>query len=588
MPPSFKEMADGNPTMGHWSFGSIRRTTGKIPGPGFKPSGSKTIDLAKRITPTEHVIPPDRLIDWTYSGIPGGIPARATIHRTLQPGATASEISAALSAASGSGQTVFLSAGTYNLDAQLDLRSVEDATLRGAGAGKTILNFTSGGTYSIASGPTSLFSAAIKGGTDISSGYTKGSTSITLAASPPSSFRVDNLIQIVQDDDYILVFHRTGNWAGRRNLRHTSRITGVSGNTITFATPIPHSYNAAYHPQANARPANSRMVGVENLTVRANNKMAITFGRADRCWVKGVETSGTANSAIEFRASSQCEVRRCYVHDAYGFPDQSDGYGIFLFYGSSYCRIEDNIGHNMANVVLMNGASGNAILYNFDWALASGGREWIRPSINSNHGPHGIMNLFEGNAVARFQNDGYHGSTSHGLLFRNHIHGIHPDGWEQERRLVDLARGSYFHSLIGNVIGSPSWTPKYYELTGSPGHYDNSCIYILGYPNMGNTTLEPATDWENYSGSYPDEKVAATLLRHGNYDYYNRSVVWDGAIVSRVIPASLIYSSKPEYFGSLQWPPIGPDVGGLVNDIPAKARWNAYTTEKNIECLFGD
>ena len=596
----FADTSTGTPTSWQWSFGDGSTSTAQNPSHAYASAGSYAVTMiasnaSDSDTTTQTVsvmtsdlLPDDRIIDWTYAGVPGGIPARTTTFRTLGPGATAAEINAAVTAASGSGQVVFLAAGTYNINALIDIGSVTGVTIRGAGAGRTIINSTAGGTDSIVINPRGYIDAAISGGTNIASGYTKGSTSITLASTPPSLFRVGNLIQIVQDDDYILVFHRTNNWAGNRNLRHTSRITGVNGNVVTFATPIPHSFHAAYHPQANAMSAGAVLVGIEDLTVVANNKSAITFGGADRCWVKGVETIGTGNSSIEFRSSLQCEVRRCYIHDAYGYPDQSDGYGIFLFYGSGYCRVEDNIGHRMANLVMMNGASGNAILYNFSRSGAWQGLSWISPSINCNHGPHGIMNLFEGNIIAAFQNDGYHGSTSHGMLFRNQIHGLDPDGWTQERRLVDLCRGSYYHTVVGNVIGDASWNPNYYDLTGDPGHDDNGCIYILGYPNMGNTHLTPETTWQNYTVSYPDRKVADTLLRHGNYDYYNKGVVWDDDISSRVIPDSLFYASKPLYFGSLQWPPIGPDVNGLVGGIPAKLRWDAYYVSGNLDDLLRD
>jgi hypothetical protein len=85
---------------------------------------------------------------------------------------------------------------------------------------------------------------------------------------------------------------------------------------------------------------------------------------------------------------------------------------------------------------------------------------------------------------------------------------------------------------------------------------------------------------------YPDGAVKSTLLRHGNYDYYHKDVVWDSGISSRALGASLFYSSKPAYFGSLQWPPIGPDVAGLVTPIPAQARWNAYQSSGVLSDLF--
>ena len=103
-------------------------------------------------------------------------------------------------------------------------------------------------------------------------------------------------------------------------------------------------------------------------------------------------------------------------------------------------------------------------------------------------------------------------------------------------------------------------------------------------------TAYTSVPWDGWakSTSAPDADVAGTLLRHGNYDYVNRSVVWDPGTPSRSLPASLCYDSKPAFFGSLQWPPIGPDVAGLVTPIPAVARWNAYQSSGVLADLFRD
>ena len=44
---------------------------------------------------------------------------------------------------------------------------------------------------------------------------------------------------------------------------------------------------------------------------------------------------------------------------------------------------------------------------------------------------------------------------------------------------------------------------------------------------------------------------------------------------SRALPASLYRQQKPAFLGAVPWPPIGPDVVGLVNDVPAKKRFDA-------------
>jgi hypothetical protein len=226
--------------------------------------------------------------------------------------------------------------------------------------------------------------------------------------------------------------------------------------------------------------------------------------------------------------------------------------------------------------ILYTASSCNAALYNVTWNLTAYNLTWTLAGINPNHGAHGMMNLFEGNVTEQFQNDGYHGSGSHNTLFRNWVNGLHPAN-SANRKMVDLCRWSYYHNTVGNVLGAPAWTPAAYEMTGEPDYTSQPCIYRLGYPNMGGNGL---------GAGYPDTKVKATLLRHGNYDFFNRATVWDPAITDHVIPASLVYSSKPSYFGSLPWPPIGPDVPGYVTDIPARARWNAYQASGNKRDLF--
>jgi hypothetical protein len=106
---------------------------------------------------------------------------------------------------------------------------------------------------------------------------------------------------------------------------------------------------------------------------------------------------------------------------------------------------------------------------------------------------------------------------------------------------------------------------------------------------MGSGSLTAETTLTGFTppgGTYPDSNVLATLLRHGNYDYYNNAAVWDAGITNHALPSSLFYDSKPAYFGSLAWPAIGPDVAGLVDDIPAKARWDAYGLSSDLDDLF--
>ena len=152
-----------------------------------------------------YTIPSALTYDWaTYSGIPGGIPNRTTIYQTMTTANTASQINAAITACP-DGQVVKLAAGTYNLS--INVGSNKQTTLRGNGAGSTIIN----GTISFSGS-----SFDWTGGDALASGYTKDSMSIVVAGSGalPAAYAVGNLILIDQEDDNTLVFHRSGNWAG--------------------------------------------------------------------------------------------------------------------------------------------------------------------------------------------------------------------------------------------------------------------------------------------------------------------------------------------------------------------------------------
>jgi hypothetical protein len=524
-------------------------------------------------------IPAERTYDWaTYCGIPGGIPTRTTVYMTMTTANTVSQINAAI-AACPVGQVVALAAGTYSISG---ISRKSGITVRGAGAGQTIIssggsvafNYT-GGSFNYDSGHQA-----------IASGYTKGSTAITMSSAPGAQFVVGRLIMINQDDDHTLVFPRTGNWAGTRNLRHVSRITDITGNVITFATPLPYTYVAGQNPGAQAIACSDSLFGVEDMTIDASS--GVRFLGSDRCWVKDCEIRGFDNEGIFVRDSHQIEIRRCYIHDCDGFPTQSDGYGLYAQYAVSNLLMEDCIGYHIAYGTVMNGNDSSAYLYNYMLHMGrdAATRFWQQPGFNCNHGPHSMMNLWEGNMAERWQNDAYHGSASHQTLFRNHIHGVNP-AYTLDRRIMDFCRTSYYFNAVGNIIGDSSWNPNYYDYPATTYDRTHGTMYLLGWPNMGSGSLTAETTLTGFTppgGSYPDTNVAATLIRHGNYDYYNDAVVnADGEDTE--LPNSLFYTSKPDWFGDLTWPPINPTTP-TAGDIPAKYRWDAYVESSNLDDIF--
>lgn len=540
--------------------------------------------------------------DWaTNCGVPGGIPTDRTQYgETLTAANTAAEINSAL-AGCPSGQYIALAAGTYNIG-QLTFAQLSGVTLKGAGAGQTIINTTA--TRAVVNYEQYFHE---EDGIAISSGYTKGSTSIVLASAPSAYFVVGRLIQITQDDSPdvwasgIGVYHRVGftgsyGMSATRNLRFTSRITAIDGNTITLATEIPIAFTAGLTPKAYpGRATPTSLCGLESLTIYGGGTAdrAVYWAQADRCWMKDVETYGFVGTTgvNMFWQSSQCEINRCYSHDVASYPTQADGFSYFLYYGCSCCKVENSISYRVGDSIIVNGSAGNVVVNNYDIDISRSGHGWIDQSQICNHGPHGVMNLFEANVTQRWQNDGYHGSTSHSTLFRNWVHGLCSIvASPTTRRLIDLTRGSYYHNVVGCVLGDASYSPSHYDL--DPGESPVSCCYILGYPGMDSVSMAAYTsvawaDWPK-STSVPDADVAGTLTRHANFDYLNDAVVWNDD--DHVIADSLYYASKPSWYGTLDYPAIGPDVTGYVKTTPPMWRWGNYTDggSEDVSELFRD
>ena len=122
---------------------------------------------------------------------------------------------------------------------------------------------------------------------------------------------------------------------------------------------------------------------------------------------------------------------------------------------------------------------------------------------------------------------------------------------------------SYWMSFIGNVLGAPgSMDGWVYEtrLGGKPG------IWMLG--------------WDD-APPYPvDAKVAATTLRHGNFDYVTNDVKWDEAIADHALPNSLYLTGRPKFFeagSGYAWPWVDPLGEPKLHVSPAKARYDAGT-----------
>ena len=546
-------------------------------------------------TTKSQIIPTDLLYDWESNvGVPGGIPNRTTIGAIVDSvvyGNGTVDASSAIGEAIDlcpEGQVVYIPSGTYRLDNRVYRAYARNITIRGAGLGNTILIAGNSISQMLLLGtadwprPTS--------GIAITSGATAGSTVVTV--SNTSSIVVGNLVRIEQNDlPYVIdVSTPTTN---DKLLSATFRVVSKTATTVTLTPQIPFTFTESpMLVQYSISPLVN--TGVEDLTIDCNAQsgVGIEFDQAWGCWIKNIEIKNSTNRQMFLYCFVSGEIRHNYTHSVTsGGPNHE---GIDLYEDCSFNLIEDNITYNggFPGIILgdsRGGCAGNVIAYNFSYYANTGSPDMAGMDISVSHGPHNLMNLVEGNIAGGMGSDGYFGSTSHIIVVRNWFTATHPTA-NENLIAVNIGRWNNYFNLVGNILGTSDFSPNGLYQPETPFSYLDEVIYKLGFPNMGNNgftgTWGPTTP-PSYIGQYAtgnglqelDYNVKTSMIRHGNYDYKNNSIIWDPSIIDHNIPASYFRSTKPEYFCDLQWPPFDPSTPpGTFNDenisrIPAGYRF---------------
>lgn len=577
------------------------------------------------------IIDPSRAVDWSNAGVRGGIPSRTTTCATFNPGATSTQINSAI-ASCPSGQVVFLNAGTYSGLSGIMLNGKSGVTLRGAGADKTFLVFTSGiGCHTLAAdvcitGADSNWRGGPSNSANWTAGYAAGTTNITLSSvtnlKVGSSLILDQAddpsdtggVFVCQDPATIPSCSLQGNATnGQRPNRDQAQIVQVvscgtastsgqacNGTNVTI-TPGLYMANWSSTKSPGAWWATSPISGsgIEDLSLdhtASAGSFGIEIQNAIDCWVKGVRGIDSGKAHVELQESARITVTDNYFYLTQNAVTQS--YGVESL-NSTDDLIQNNILQFIAAPLMMNGScSGCVIAYNFatnDFFTASTG--YVQASTNQHTA--GIdMLLYEGNEAPQFYADNFHGTHNLVTVFRNQFigndgacyNGTPPYGesaCNTNQVAMDIRAYSRFYNLVGNVLGQ-SGTSNGYQGGSKP-------IFRIGGGNSANGVTVPS-----------DSLVASTLMRWGNYDVVTAAVRWCGnssspgwtttcGSASEVptslskyanavpattsLPASFYLSAKPAWWPSGKaWPPIGPDVtggnvagvGGHVYTIPAQ------------------
>ncbi|MCG2777799.1 MAG: glycoside hydrolase family 55 protein [Desulfobacterales bacterium] len=495
------------------------------------------------------IISPDRLINWS-PGIPGGIPnypvsidVKDAPYNAKGDGVT--DDTAAIQNAindCAKGYAVFIPEGIYRLTSQLSIFR-KGIVLRGAGPDKTFLKneSTSGSIIRIYS-----YSGSTKA--NVIGGYTKGSTTITVDNS--SSFRVGDHVTIDQKNDPNVTASLLSYM--KRAIGQVVKITGKTGVDLTINRPLYYTYNADMNIMITKLFGYGGPVigaGIEDLYVERVNPGGydnINFISAINCWVRNVKSYMARKWHVRLRQSYGCEVRDSYFQDGHNHGGDAS-YGVGCFQKCTDNLIENNIFYRLRHsMILEYGGCGNVFGYNYskDPINENGDNtDWLMSDM-SLHGGHPYMNLFEGNIAAHIDMDNYLGSSSHNTFFRNHIERKSIPTVKYGLWAVEIQKNNLYENVVGNVLCTPGAT---------------GAVWRIGRDRLTKTT---------------DPRVAATLLRHGNYDYISGSTQWDSNISDHNLPNSYYLDSKPSFFGDLPWPMIGPDLDPKVGILPAKKRFD--------------
>jgi Pectate lyase superfamily protein len=535
-------------------------------------------------SPGADIIPDSRTAPWRGNvGVPGGIPNRPRIYKNIVTDLRADptgkmDCSTIIQRAIDKcpkGQVIYIPEGRFLLGTPINIaNNKSNRSVRGSGMGRTTLfSAHNKSMFSIGSSAWPPSDTRPANWVSISSGATKGSNTITVANT--NAFVVGAPMAIAPNVLPTWAHNLGGHADTLRTIRVYSKVRSKTSRTVTFDPPLPFDFSGMNPAALIDGTVMLQGFGIESMTLDMTGNTAaypVWFEQAWGCWVKDVEIKAAYSRQMLFTMAARCEVRGCYTHDVQGTgPDHE---GIIIGPGS-WNLIEDNICNNggAPPIVLqdaINPASCNVIGYNYVINTSPG--FW---DMSFNHGSGSILNLAEGNVIQDFEDDGYFGSASYNTLFRNRIKGQ-----------IKLKHFSDYYNIVGNVLAD-TWANAYE--TEVSNYYWNGIlpVYELGFPNIGNYgytgTFGPTTP-PNYSAlpntvdacQQLDYNVKATILRHGNFDYFNNSTVWDPSIPDHTIPNSLYYGSQPGWWPiGVLWPPIGPDRVPMVSQIPAEIRYKA-------------
>jgi hypothetical protein len=593
------------------------------------------------------VLASGRASNWSTAGVQGGIPSATwpncnnTNCNNLASGSgnlTAADINTAVSGAQVNGVAcswpanpcvVRIRAGSFTLTSGISPRS--GVVIRGAGANQTFLDINGPASNGCGYGTWNAAVGMCAGGsfptTDVtwSAGYAVGTTSITLPSCSGITAGVTplHLNQLNETDG----FPATGDMficdsggacnssgsggagapggmgiSGRAPALEVLA-TACSGGVVTITPPISMpNFRAAQSPQAHYPSSGTLFwTGLEDVSIDYSyaGNAGIEWINTSNTWVRGIRMVNNSASAygIALARSSHVTIRDSYFYRSASSPQGNYAFSIMAV-GS--LLMENNICHGPGCALITTDNSLNDSVFGYNFSAGNDGPGFIR------HLAGEVMNLIEGNIVKGIWSDAQDGTGCCWTAFRNALIGnrYNAGGTSNIHSALMLNTNSRFWNVVGNVIGDASlWTVYQGQTNG--GCSTSANMYDLGGTSCGGGAIAP------------DARVAATLVRWGNWDEITSSspntngdqtgTRWcraplpsncgtgnDGtgtpqnetasgivnfpglASPSQTLPPSFYLSARPSWWpGNIPFPPIGPDVqGGTISNLGGHVHFN--------------
>ena len=369
---------------------------------------------------------------------------------------------------------------------------------------------------------------------------------------------------------------------------------GTSGSgTVNLSSPLGHAQWASVNNTQVWLSASERYVGVQNLSINgagtSSATIAMEFFNDSHAWVSGVRCINTVISCVNGAQDLYMLVKDNYFYNVEQGNGLNDSSAIRL--SGSHMLIQNNICEKSRVCVNYEGPCFDCVRsYNF-----SVNQEYPADAMFAayfSHSQGDDFDLDEGNVGNELQLDTVHGGHLNNASFRNLYL-----GWEScangqcgsdtfkdfgTNAMGGMRAYNRYGIVVGDVLGTPPYHTSYADTNTPPS---NTAVFLKGTGNAADSPPLPT-----------DSLTMPTAVVYGNWDVVTNAVRWCGnssntgwvsicGSVSEVgtsaptypnsVPSvgdtgsgqgalqpSFYLASKPAWFGSHTYPPIGPDVTG--------------------------